>query len=226
MNSYRHSKAGQEVHPVQLSHTDSRSHWNKVYETKPIEKLGWYEDKADPSLYLIEKCKLQQSSAILHVGAGATTLIDTLETLGYVNLYVNDISHVALEKLKARLGNGGSSIQWIEDDLTNPHQLNNIKNVELWHDRAVLHFFTQQKDQEAYFQLLKSVVAKGGYVIIAVFNLEGALHCSGLPVFRYSEAMLSDRLGEQFSLIESFDHMYTMPSGNTRSYIYTLYQRK
>ena len=64
-----------------------------------------------------------------------------------------------------------------------------------------------------------------GFVILAEFNLEGAKKCSGLAVFNYNEIMLQERLGNNFKLLRSFNYTYTQPSGNTREYIYTLFQR-
>ena len=64
-----------------------------------------------------------------------------------------------------------------------------------------------------------------GYVIISVFNTDGAAMCSGLPVFRYNKEMLIEKLGADYKLIEYFNYTYTMPSGDTRPYIYTLFKR-
>jgi hypothetical protein len=100
-----------------------------------------------------------------------------------------------------------------------------LKNVDLWNDRAVLHFFTEEPQQKAYFDLLKKVVNKNGYVILAEFNLEGAKKCCGLDVFNYNESMLQERLGNDFELLKSFNYTYTQPSGNTREYVYTLFKR-
>ena len=164
---------------------------------------------------------------MLHVGAGATTLVDILLKKGYEKIVANDISASALEKLKARLGNELSGkVQWIVDDLTNPEKLTSIGPVDLWHDRAVLHFFNDPAEQLNYFNLLRKLVKLNAYVIIAAFNLDGAEKCSGLPVFRYDQNMLQQQLGEGFSLIKAFDYTYLMPSGNTREYVYTLFQRK
>jgi hypothetical protein len=88
-----------------------------------------------------------------------------------------------------------------------------------------LHFFNEADEQDAYFLLLKKLVKQNGFVIIAAFNLHGAETCSGLPVFRYNEKMLSEKLDSDFSLMEYFDFTYTMPSGDKREYVYTLFQR-
>ena len=62
-------------------------------------------------------------------------------------------------------------------------------------------------------------------IILAEYNLDSADKCSGLPVHRYNAALLQEKLGEEFNLITSFDYEYTMPSGDLRTYVYTLFQR-
>lgn len=204
-----------------------KEHWEEVYEKQAVSKLGWFEESPDPSLNLIDTCRLGKNASMLHVGAGATTLLDILLKKGYENIVANDISAAALEKLKARLGPElAGKVHWMVDDLTSPDELNSLEPVDLWHDRAVLHFFNDLADQHSYFNLLRKLVKTEGYVIIAAFNLNGAKKCSGLPVFRYDQAMLQNKLGNDFSLLKAFDFTYHTPSGSTREYIYTLFQRK
>jgi len=201
-------------------------HWERVYKNSSVDKLGWYETRSEPTLKLIELCKLDKNAAILNVGAGATTLVDELIEIGYQNIIANDISKAALEELQLRLGPDRSPlVRWIVDDLTDPGILQSLEQIDLWHDRAVLHFFNDEPSQNAYFNLLRKLVCQGGYIIIAAFNLNGAPKCSGLPVFRYNAEMLQEKLGEEFHLIEAFDYTYTMPSGDTREYVYTLFRR-
>jgi cyclopropane fatty-acyl-phospholipid synthase-like methyltransferase len=204
---------------------NNRTHWNSVYVKSPIEKLGWYEEDPEPSLRLIEKCNLNMNDIILNVGTGTSTLIDELLKKGYENIIANDLSSQALETLKSRLGKKNNEVRWIVDDLTQPNELAKLEPIDLWHDRAVLHFFTNEKDRKIYFALLNKLVKANGYVIIAAFNLQGAEKCSGLPVFRYNANMLLNALGSSFEMIESFNYTYTMPSGDTREYIYTLFRK-
>ena len=205
---------------------DLQTHWETIYTKKQVDKLGWFEKDPVPSLELIARCNLSQDSSILNVGAGATRLVDELLELGYTNIIANDLSREALERLKSRLGKKTSDqVKWIVDDLTNPSELKLLEPVDLWHDRAVLHFFTDHQEQASYFKLLNQLVKPGGYAIIAAFNLQGAPSCSGLPVFRYNQQMLQERLGNDFFLQEAFDHNYIMPSGDERAYIYTLFKR-
>jgi SAM-dependent methyltransferase len=212
--------------PKQTEVQHLKEHWNKSYESKALEQLGWYEENPLPSLQLIEKTGLKSNARIFNAGAGATTLVDELLKNGFQNIIINDLSSTAIELLKNRLGDKASDLQWIEDDLTNPKELQSLKEVDLWHDRAVLHFFHTPQEQKTYFDLVRKVVKPEGFVIIAAFNLEGAASCSGLPVFRYNAEMIKERIGEDFELIKAFDYTYTMPSKNTREYVYTLFKRK
>ena len=210
----------------ETSNNDLKTHWDNAYENSSIDRLGWYEENPEPSLRLIEKSGINKDATILNVGAGATTLVDELINRDFKNILVNDISSTALEKLKKRLGSRSENVKWILDDLINSTELNNLEKIDLWHDRAVLHFFIDTAEQDSYFDLLRNIVKENGYVIIATFNLSGAPKCSGLPVHRYDEKMIQEKLGNEFELIESFDYTYTMPSNDTREYIYTLLKRK
>ncbi len=205
--------------------TDLKKHWDSAYSNNEVTKLGWYEESPEPSLQLIQECDIPKDARILNVGVGASTLIDEILKLGYTNVIASDISSAALGKLQTRLGSKKNEIQWIEDDLTNPSKLSKIEAIDLWHDRAVLHFFTEEKDQNAYFSLLKKLVKLNGFVLISTFNTDGALKCSGLNVHRYNKEMLVDKLGGDFKLIDHFNYTYTMPSGDTRPYIYTIFKR-
>jgi len=198
-------------------------HWDNAYSNSSEDKLGWFETDLSPTLRLIELAKMSQDARIINIGAGSTTLIDELLQLGYANLIATDISEVALNNLKARIGN--QAVELVVDDLTNPSKLNDLEGVDLWVDRAVLHFFTEPKDQDTYFDLVKSKINIGGYALFAEYNLVGATVCAGLPVHRYSKEMLAEKLGRNFKLIDSFDYTYTMPSGDTRPYIYSLFKR-
>lgn len=204
--------------------TNLQEHWNNAYLNSPEEKLGWFETDLTPTLNLVSKTNLDKSARILNVGAGSTTLIDELIKLGYTDLIASDLSEVALEKLENRIKS--SKVDYVVDDLTEPTELTKIVNVDLWIDRAVLHFFTKNNEQDAYFELLKSKVSKNGFVILAEYNIDGATVCAGLPVHRYSKEMLVEKLGSEFELLESFEYSYFMPSGAERPYIYTLFIKK
>ena len=201
---------------------DYTEHWNNVYSKSEINKLGWYEE----SLKLIKKCNLKKDAVILDVGSGITTLIEKLLEQGYNNIIATDISAVALEKAKEKLKTEKAKlVKWIVDDITNPEYLTESGIIDLWHDRTVLHFLTEENQKDGYLSTLKGLVKVGGFVIIAVFSLEGAKKCSGLDVVNYDHTMISQFLGDNFELMEQFPYLYIQPSGGERPYVYILFKR-
>jgi EEF1A lysine methyltransferase 2 len=203
-----------------------KEHWNKIYSTVDVEKLSWYEVIPEPSIRLLSQCHIKKDEFVLDVGAGASTFIGYLIDKGFSNIIATDISEVALKKLKERLGKEKAfQVGWIVDDITQPISIQNLRDISVWHDRAVLHFLLKEDQQQTYLSTLKKVIKKGGYVIIAVFSLEGAKKCSGLDVKNYDQNMLAEFLGEDFSLLEYFDYTHYMPLGEPRPYIYTLFQK-
>lgn len=220
-----HNKEENTSDNIQVKPIDYVTHWNKVYTNAEIENLGWYENDPKESLELIEKCKLEKDATIFISGAGATTLVDELLERKYTNIIANDIAEAALISLKSRIGRS-EAVKFVIDDLTKPKKLQFLPKIDLWVDRAVLHFFLKEEDQKSYFDILKQLVKPNGFVIIAAFNREGAKKCSGLDVFNYDADMIANRLGNEFNLITTFDHTYVMPSGGERPYVYTLFQRR
>ncbi|MCH2192675.1 methyltransferase domain-containing protein [Kordia sp.] len=206
--------------------SSAKSHWDTVYESKENEELGWFEEHPKTTLDLIAKIAIPKNAKVLNVGAGTTTLVDALLEKGYTNIIASDISDVAMQKLKQRIAETYNyELECIVDDLTNSSKLNTLSNVDLWIDRAVLHFFLDPEEQKAYFDLIKKIISPKGYVLIAVFSLDGADKCSGLPLFKYNSEILANHLGSDFTLVESFDHVYTNPFGGKRPYIFTLFQK-
>ena len=55
-----------------------------------------------------------------------------------------------------------------------------IASVDVWHDRAVFHFLTDPHDRQRYVQAVLRAVKPGGHVIVATFEEDDPLHCSGL----------------------------------------------
>jgi hypothetical protein len=209
-----------------MSNTQNlKEHWNKAYD-KDDNQLGWFEEFPTSTMQIIESCKLEKNARILNVGAGTTTLIDSLLDAGFTNLIANDLSSVALLKLKDRiLKSHDYNLKCITDDLTNPTEIQSLETIDLWIDRAVLHFFLKEDEQNAYFNLINNIVAKDGFVLIAVFALDGAEKCCGLDLKRYNVDMLQNSLGTNFKFINAFNYTFINPFGGERPYIYTLFKR-
>lgn len=209
-------------------------HWNNKYNTTNTKKLGWYEENPEPSLTLIKESPIDKNDLVVDIGCGTSTLVDELLVSGYTNIVLSDISQSALSISRNRLQKKFykliGNITFLTDDITNSKYIKNLNNIAIWHDRAVLHFLIDEKDQQSYLDLLKSTVKKGGYIIISTFaigkvdGVDGIKKCSGLPIKQYSVKTLSEFLGSEFKLVESFDYTYTTTWGQKRPFIYAKFK--
>jgi SAM-dependent methyltransferase len=156
-------------------------------------------------------------------GAGTSLVVDELLDQG-CSLILNDISGEALARLKQRVG-ARERLLWLRHDIADPLP-GNLPEVDLWLDRAVLHFLTRERDIAGYFRNLKSLLKPGGHVLLAEFSTRGAEQCAGLALHRYSLDEFRERLGPSFDLTGSEEHTYTNPAGEPRPYIYALFRRR
>jgi len=185
----------------------SSKHWDKIFSGTEDSKLGWYEKDASKTLELLKHIPKWKNSTVFLPGAGTSVLIEELLPKG-VKLVLNDISVEALNRVKSRLGDKYKEINWLCQDIAQPIQ-DSIPGVDIWIDRAVLHFLTDEDDIDGYFKNVKSILKVGGYAIFAEFSKTGAPKCAGLTLHRYSIEELSEKLGSSFKLISHFDHIYT-----------------
>ena len=197
-------------------------HWPSVYSSKSAQEVGWFQAHHEVSMEFINNSKIVKDARILDVGSGATTLLDDLLKEGYSNIVAMDIGASALAVSKQRLAD---LIVWEVADITHPLEIEE-NSIDLWHDRAVLHFFTSKIEKEGYLDNLKMVVKRGGFVIIETFSPEGASQCSGLDLEQYDEEMLEQFLGLEFELIQFKRHVHSTPSGGERPYVSTLFKRR
>ena len=97
---------------------DAKTHWEKVYATKPPEAVSWYRPHFETSLALIERGAAGYSASIIDVGGGESTLVDDLLARGYENITVLDVSQTAIDVTKKRLGSEAEQINWLVTDIT------------------------------------------------------------------------------------------------------------
>ena len=202
----------------------SRSkHWDTIFSTTEDSELWWYENDISQTMKLLDYIPDLEGLSIFLPGVGTSILIDELLGKG-ANLVLNDISAEALESVKRRLKGGGEGIKWLCQDISLPIP-KKVPNIDIWIDRAVLHFLTDRDDIKGYFDNVKSMLNIGGYAIFAEFSKAGASKCAGLDLHQYSIEELSNELGSSFELISYFDFVYTNPRGDPRPYLYSLYKR-
>ncbi len=197
----------------------SADHWNSVYATKAPDAVSWYLPHLETSLRLIKRVAPYDPS-IIDVGGGESTLVDDLFATGYRDLTVLDISEEAINVSKKRFGILCSYIKWLVDDITKAALPANY--YDIWHDRAVFHFLTNDEDRRAYVKQVARSVRKGGHVIVATFGLNGPTKCSGLDVVRYDADSLHAQFGRHFQLIKSRVENHTTPWGAGQQFLYCL----
>ena len=202
---------------------NGKKHWETVYETKPSDAVSWYSPHLETSLALIERAVPDHGAAILDIGGGASTLVDDLIGRGYRDVSVLDISAAALDVAKRRLGDSATKVNWITADLLIKEFA--LLRYDLWHDRAVFHFLTEDFQRLAYIEQLSYTLKHGGCAIIATFGPTGPQKCSGLDTVRYDAAGLAQVLGPRFTLIDSMLEMHPTPFGTQQQFLYARFRR-
>ena len=198
-------------------------HWDTTYANKPETSVSWFQSDATLSFRWIKEAAPDHSARIIDIGGGASRLADRLITEGYSGLTVLDISSIALSRTCERIGASADDVNWITADVTawTPRQ-----TWDVWHDRAVFHFLTDERAQDAYIAALRSGTREGSTVIMATFAPTGPEKCSGLPVRRYDAQSLSARLGRDFHLYADTTERHRTPFGTTQDFIYAAFRRR
>jgi SAM-dependent methyltransferase len=197
---------------------DRKQHWENVYQTKGRDEVSWFSEHLDTSLRMITNTGVQKDGAIIDVGGGNSTLVDDLVAAGFVDVSVLDISAKAIGDSTARLGSKADEINWLVADITTVDLP--AAHYDVWHDRAVFHFLTDEEDRHKYVELVKRSLKAGGHIIVASFSLDGPQKCSGLDIVRYSPETMHDQFGTAFQLVESIGETHNTPFGTTQDFVY------
>lgn len=201
---------------------ERKDHWERVYQTKPLQTVGWYQPVPVTSLDLVASLHLPEDASLIDVGGGDSYLSDHLLKMGFTRLTVLDISRAALERARRRLGIHAGKIRWVESDI-----LDFAPNgpYDLWHDRATFHFLTEQAQMQRYLEIARNAIRPGGYLILGTFSDQGPPTCSGLPVRRYSIVELEETVNPYFKKIRALNLHHQTPSGGTQAYTFGLFER-
>jgi SAM-dependent methyltransferase len=190
-------------------------HWDSVY-TRPQGASGpsWYQDTPRLSLELIDTLGVGKDAAVIDVGAGTSALVDHLLERGFVDLSVLDVSGAALDQARRRVGDA-APVEWLCQDLLDWQP---ARRFDLWHDRALFHFFVTPAARRAYLRTLHEALKTDGFVVLATFAPDGPEFCSGLPVARYSAGKLAQQIGAGFELIQTRREEHLTPTGVMQPY--------
>lgn len=198
-----------------------QAHWESVFSTKAATDVSWFEAEPATSLELVLSVSTPQDS-VIDVGAGAAHLVDRLLDFGYRDVSVLDVSATALNVVRERLQHRSVTPSYITADIT---QWIPDRSYDVWHDRAVFHFMTDQQMRSAYVLAASRAVKAGGHAIIGTFALDGPEACSGIQVSRHSPDTLAAQFAENFELIDSKSVRHRTPSGSDQSFVWAVLKR-
>jgi hypothetical protein len=202
--------------------SSKQAHWNKVYATKAADKVSWFQARADVSMRLISAAGARENSAIIDIGGGSSVLIDQLLDADFSDVTVLDISERALAGSKDRLGSRAAEVGWIVADVLSWAP---ARAYDVWHDRAVFHFLTEERDRAVYKATLLKGLRSHGAFILGTFAEDGPERCSGLPVRRWSADGLALELGPECRLVESLREDHRTPWGAVQPFTWARFER-
>ncbi|MFV0173426.1 class I SAM-dependent methyltransferase [Empedobacter falsenii] len=192
-----------------------------MYDVKTPQEVSWTQEKPETSLNFIQSFSVDKTAKIIDVGGGESKLVDFLLEEGYENISVLDISANALEKAKKRLGDRAKKVNWIIADIT---EFEPTEQYDVWHDRAVFHFLTEDNDIKKYQDLVSKAVK--GKMVIGTFSTNGPLKCSGLEIKQNDEISLTSTFAADFEKIECFTIDHITPFDTIQNFIFCSFNKK
>ncbi len=202
---------------------DRKNHWENIYQNKQLENVSWYQPKPTTSLELITELSIAKKAKIIDIGGGDSFLVDHLLTLGYENITVLDISEVAIERAKKRLGDQAEQVTWIVADATT---FETSETYDVWHDRAAFHFLTNDEDIKRYITNVDKALCKEGRLILSTFSTSGPLKCSGIPIKQYSIESMTKVFEEVFEKQKGFNIDHKTPFDTIQNFTFCTFSKK
>ena len=201
---------------------NKKSHWEKVFTTKQVNEVSWYQQTPKQSLEFVEQLALPKTAAIIDIGGGDSFFVDHLLQMGFTNITVLDISEAAIKKAQQRLGNKATLVKWVVSDILD---FKSDAQFDCWHDRAAFHFLTTAEEIESYLAIAQQHIKPAGKLIIGTFSTEGPEKCSGLPVKQYNENILTSTLQKWFEKIKCITTDHITPFKTIQNFLFCSFQK-
>ena len=192
-----------------------KEHWNNIYSSKKLEEVSWYQPIPETSLDFIINSEISKDEPIIDVGGGDSFLIDNLLKAGFNDLTVLDISEVAIDRARLRLGENAEKVNWIVSDI---RDFNPIREYSVWHDRAVFHFLREKQDIQNYYKILLAGLKYHGRLVLGTFSEDGPERCCALDVKRYSTSELSDFFSNDFTTKKTINTIHQTPFNTEQAF--------
>lgn len=201
---------------------NKKAHWEKVYSTKQLNEVSWYQPNPSVSLDFIKELGIPKEASVIDIGGGDSLLVDYLLQAGYTDITVLDISEAAIERAKKRLGVKANLVTWIVSDIM---EFNPVRSYEFWHDRATFHFLTTENDIQSYLLISQKAIKPGGKLLIGTFDENGPEKCSGLPVKQYSEESMSTTIRRWFEKIKCIHTDHLTPFNTIQHFLFCSFKK-
>ncbi|MCE9538548.1 MAG: class I SAM-dependent methyltransferase [Bacteroidetes bacterium] len=205
-----------------MENFDKKKHWENIYQTKQLSEVSWFQTTPETSLNFLKQFNVSTSAKIIDVGGGDSLFVDNLLDLGYKDITVLDISEVALEKAKQRLGKRANAVKWIVADAAN---FKPTEKYDFWHDRAAFHFLTKDQEIESYLNTVQKSISATGVLVIGTFSEEGPEKCSGIKIKQYSETSMTDLLTKFFEKIKCIVVDHKTPFETIQNFIFCSFKK-
>ena len=195
-------------------------HWDQAYRLGEAT-CSWFQPTATQSLRMLDAAGITAADSVVDVGGGACRLVDELVARGFQDVTVLAVSAEAVRVAQERLSELAGRVRWLVRDVLTwePH-----RPWRIWHDRAVLHFFSTPIARDAYLRRLHAATTTGSIAVIATFAPDGPEHCSGLPVARYDGRQLAELLGYAWQLVAVERELHTTPAGTAQPFTWTTFR--
>lgn len=202
--------------------SDRKKHWEKIYETKELKDVSWFQPVPETSLEFLNEFKVPTTAKIIDIGGGDSLLVDFLLELGYTDVTVLDISGAALERAKKRLGEKAVMVKWIEADAT---EFVPTTTYDFWHDRAAFHFLTGEEEITKYINTVEQHLSPQGVFVLGTFSEQGPKKCSGIEIKQYSENEMTERLKKHFEKVKCIKVDHTTPFETTQNFVFCSFRK-
>jgi ubiquinone/menaquinone biosynthesis C-methylase UbiE len=200
----------------------AKNHWEKVYNTKQLAEVSWYQPEPKISLDFIHELQIPKEAAIIDVGGGDSYFVDHLLNLGYNNITVLDISETAIIRANKRLGAKADLVNWVISDITDfvPD-----RQFDFWHDRATFHFLTTEDQVNKYIAIANNALSATGKIVIGTFSETGPKTCSGLTIKQYSDTAITALVKKWFQKIKCIHADHITPFNTIQNFLFCSFKK-
>lgn len=202
---------------------DAKGYWEAIHEENTAKDVSWYQETPRTSIEWLERLDVPRDASVLDVGCGQWGLAPALVERGFTRLSALDVSSAAIRSAREALGKRAEIVDWIE---ANVLDFEAAEPYDLWHDRAVLHFFIDPSEQERYIASVRRNLAPSGKVVIATFAPDGPPKCSGLSVERHDPSSIARLFGNDFAVLGSAHEVHLTPWAKQQAFQWVILQAR